>query len=126
MNEAGNHEVAPLDALWAARALRACFTPNDIMPPRELLLAAFACAGKGTLLGIPAEYLRDLDAVDWAYDEYGTASGELDLSEGNIDADGMQLLALLLPGSQVKHLKHAPRPEPIRSFVVSGPPLTPS
>ena len=109
----------------ARTALRDCFTPSDSMPPRELMVAALACAGKGTLLGIPVEYLRDVEADDRDYlDELGQpACGpgpELDLSECTIDADGMQLLALLLPGSKIKRLKRAP-PRNIGLFVGSPP-----
>lgn len=100
------------------------------------MVAALACAGPGQgdvaqySYSIPVDYLRDVVADDSHYlDEFGASlrGPELDLSECTINADGMQLLALLLPGSNVKRLKRAP-PTPKRWPVRWLPPpvLTPA
>ena len=106
-----------LSTLWrgpGAAALRACFsTPTTALlgrPPRKLLLATLAFAGSGTLLGIPVRHLRHLRDVDESEADYNDAfdfegdHAELDLSDRTMNADGVKLLALLLPGSKVKHL----------------------
>ena len=106
-----------LSTLWrgpGAAALRACFsTPTTALrdrPPRKLLLTTLAFAGSGTLLGIPVRHLRHLRDVDESEADYNDAfdfegdHAELDLSDRTMDADGVKLLALLLPGSKVKHL----------------------
>ena len=114
------NRTSSLDALWAApsaHVLRACITPSDSMPPRELLLAAFACAGKGKLLGVPVQHLRDGTA------HLRRGPGKQLQQMSLIDEDGIELLALLLPGSKVKHLEHAPRPEPTRALVVFQSPV---
>ena len=121
---------ASLGSLWAGPALRACFTPSDSLPPRELLLVALAGFGSGSFLSLPVQRLRDGNVYESGAGEgvqmtaFGTAlfnnaDGCAELDAHLIhDADGIQLLALLLPGSKVERLKHAPRPEPIRSVVM--------
>tara|TARA_B100000795_G_C22774504_1_gene429376 strand:- start:949 stop:1764 length:816 start_codon:yes stop_codon:yes gene_type:complete len=113
--EGTNNDIVTWSPFETGPALRACFTPSDSMPPRELLLVTLACAGRGSPLGIPVQHLRDVDADP---DDYGDAFNqadadgpELDLSDRTLDADHMQLLALLLPGSKVERLMHAPAPK---------------
>ena len=76
------------DALDGA-ALRSCISPNAGEPPRELLLAAIACAGSGDVLGIPVQQLRR-----------GELGAELVLifrrGKRGIDSGGARLLALFL------------------------------
>ena len=55
-------------------------------PPRELLLAAVACAASGTVRGVPVQQLREDDAI-----------GALDLAHSGIGKISAALLGLMLP-----------------------------
>ena len=44
-------------------ALRSCIHEGEGEPPRELLLAAVACAARGEVLGVPVQQLREDNAI---------------------------------------------------------------
>jgi len=44
-------------------ALRGCIHEGEGEPPQELLLAAVACAARGTVRGVPVQQLREDDAI---------------------------------------------------------------
>ena len=89
-------------------ALRNCFSLEPLrdgallccgMPPREMLLAAVACAGSGAVFGIPLQELRE--------DGGNIPIGELRFDDMNLtlsqDArDAAHLLALVMPGSKYR------------------------
>eukprot|EP00964_Phaeocystis_antarctica_P093196 scaffold60067_cov62-Phaeocystis_antarctica.AAC.3 len=117
-------------AVGRTRPARLLHSERDSLPPRELLLVALAGFGSGSFLSLPVQRLRDGNVYESGagggvqMTAFGTAlfnnadgCAELDAHLVH-DADGIQLLALLLPGSKVERLKHAPRPEPIRSVVM--------
>ena len=78
--EADNHQAL------GGTALRGCITPSDGEPPLELLIAAVACAGQGTVWGIPVQQLRGNSAI-----------GHLNLARRDVGSLGVQLLSCLLP-----------------------------
>ena len=65
-------------------------------PPLALLLAAVACAGSGSVLAIPVQQLREINALT-----------VLDLSRRSIGAFEAQLLSLLLPRCKLVSLECA-------------------
>ena len=67
------------DAFW---------TEGEGKPPRELVLAAVACAASGTVRGVPVQLLREDDAI-----------GTLYLDDSSIGAISMALLCLMLPAA---------------------------
>ena len=69
-------------------ALRSCIHEGEGEPPRELLLAAVACAARGEVLGVPVQRLREDDAI-----------GSLDLADKRLDVIGAELLGLMLPAA---------------------------
>ena len=72
-------------------ALRSCIQ-GEGDPPRELLLAAVACAASGTVCRVPVQRLREDDAI-----------GELNLDGpvygSTLGATGAALLGLMLPAA---------------------------
>ena len=66
-------------------ALRSC-TQGEGDPPRELLLAAVACAASGVVHGVPVPELRQDEAI-----------GSLKLDCYNLGVNGAELLGLMLP-----------------------------
>ena len=59
-------------------------------PPRELRLAAVACAASGTVRGVPVQWLREDDAIGTFYlDDCGIAIGVISAA----------LLGLMLPAA---------------------------
>ena len=87
-------------------ALRSCIQGNG-NPPRELLLAAVACAASGRVRGVPVQELREDDAI-----------GSLDL--GIISA---ALLVLMLPAATSVRSLRCPS-DPTSATCVSPPPST--
>ena len=69
-------------------ALRSCIHEGEGEPPHKLLLAAVACAARGTVLRVPVQRLREDDAI-----------GKLDLSAHCICDSGAELLGLMLPAA---------------------------
>ena len=68
-------------------ALRRCIHEGEGEPPRELLLAAVACAARGTVLGVPVQQLRK-DAIV-----------SLNLDCKGFGVIGAELLGLILPAA---------------------------
>ena len=68
-------------------ALRSCIE-GEGDPPRELLLAAVACAASGTVRRVPVQRLREDEAI---------AHGSLYLNHARFGAIGAALLGLMLP-----------------------------
>ena len=68
-------------------ALRSCIQGNG-NPPRELLLAAVACAASGRVRGVPVQELREDDAI-----------GSLDLDDSGLGIISAALLVLMLPAA---------------------------
>ena len=68
-------------------ALRGCIHEGEGEPPHRLLLAAVACAARGTVLRVPVQRLRE-DAI-----------GKLNLFCHCIYAIGAELLGLMLPAA---------------------------
>ena len=73
------------DARLGGAALRRCIE-GEGEPPRELLLAAVACAAPGTVRGVPVQRLREEDAI-----------GSLILENQGIGVISAALLGLMLP-----------------------------
>ena len=76
------------DAPLGGAALRSCIEGGG-EPPRELLLAAVACAAceaSGTVRGVPVQWLREDDAIETLY-----------LDDSGIGATSVALLCLMLP-----------------------------
>ena len=69
-------------------ALRGCIHEGEGEPPRELLLAAVACAARGEVLGVPVQQLREDDAI-----------GSLNLYGERLGVIGAELLGLMLPAA---------------------------
>ena len=67
-------------------ALRGCIHEGEGEPPRELILAAVACAAPGTVLGVPVQQLREDDAIG-------------NLNPRCIGVIGAELLGLMLPAA---------------------------
>ena len=68
-------------------ALRSCIQGKGD-PPRELLLAAVACAASGRVRGIPVQELREDDAI-----------GSLNLEDSGLGIISAALLVLMLPAA---------------------------
>ena len=85
---------ASLELLWTELVARNCISPSGDKPPRELLLAVVACAGSGSVLGVPVQQLRE--AVD-------SSISKLEFIGCDIDSDGAALRALFLPRSKIEH-----------------------
>ena len=73
------------DAPLGGAALRRCIE-GEGEPPRELLLAAVACAAPGTVRGVPVQRLREEDAIE-----------SLILENQGIGVISAALLGLMLP-----------------------------
>ena len=84
------------DAPLGGAVLRSCIE-GEGEPPRELLLAAVACAASGTVHGVPVQVLREDDAI-----------GSLDLEESGIGIYGAGLLGLMLPVATSVHSLRCP------------------
>ena len=73
-------------------ALRGCIHEGEGEPPHELLLAAVACAARGTVNGVPVQQLREDDAI-----------GSLNLNRMGVRQPlgviGAELLGLMLPAA---------------------------
>jgi hypothetical protein len=69
-------------------ALRRCIHEGEGAPPRELLLAAVACAARGEVRGVPVQRLREDDAI-----------GSLSLSDKRLGVIAAELLGLMLPAA---------------------------
>ena len=71
-------------------ALRGCIHEGEGEPPHELLLAAVACAARGTVNGVPVQQLREDDAI-----------GSLNLNRMGepLGVIGAELLGLMLPAA---------------------------
>ena len=84
------------DAPLGGATLRGCIQ-GEGEPPRELLLAAVACAAPDTVYGVPVQVLREDDAI-----------GSLDLEESDIGIYGAGLLGLMLPVAASVHSLRCP------------------
>ena len=73
------------DSFLGGVALRRCMQ-GEGDPPRELLLAAVACAASGGVHGVPVPELRQDEAI-----------GSLKLDCYNLGVNGAELLGLMLP-----------------------------
>ena len=93
-------------------ALRSCIE-GEGDPPRELLLAAVACAASGTVRGVPVQRLRE----DFAH---GAIVGRLDVDRRFLGVIGEELLGLML------HLRSYMWAECGRVTVFSQPPRAPT
>ena len=83
------------DAPLGGETLRSCIQ-GEGEPPHELLLAAVACAARGTVRGVPVQRLREDDLVDGE-------KGRLYLS--GLGIISIELLSLMLPtAASVRHL----------------------
>ena len=83
------------DAPLGDETLRSCIQ-GEGEPPHELLLAAVACAARGTVRGVPVQRLREDDLVDGE-------KGRLYLS--GLGIISIELLSLMLPtAASVRHL----------------------
>ncbi len=71
-------------------ALRGCIHEGEGEPPRELLLAAVACAARGEVLGVPVQQLREDDAIGSLH-----PAGQGD----RLGVIGAELLGLMLPAA---------------------------
>ena len=73
-------------------ALLGCIHEGEGEPPHELLLAAVACAARGTVNGVPVQQLREDDAI-----------GSLNLNRMGVRQPlgviGAELLGLMLPAA---------------------------
>ena len=69
-------------------ALRRCIHADQGEPPRELLLAAVACAARGEVLGVPVQQLRKDNAI-----------ASLNLNSKGLGVIGAELLRLMLPSA---------------------------
>ena len=84
------------DAPLGGAALRSCIE-GEGEPPRELLLAAVACAASDTVYGVPVQVLREDDAI-----------GSLHLEDSGIGFYGAGLLGLMLPVATSLHSLRCP------------------
>ena len=75
------------DAPLGGAALRSCIQ-GEGDPPRELLLAAVACAASGRVRGVPVQRLREDDVI-----------GSLNLDHARLGPIGAALLGLMLPAA---------------------------
>ena len=79
------------DAALGGVTLRSCIQ-GEGEPPHELLLAAVACAARGTVRGVPVQQLQEDDAI-----------GRLDLDHALLGAVSAELLGLMLPAVTSVH-----------------------
>ena len=79
------------DGPLGGAALRSCIE-GEGEPPHELLLAAVACAARGTVRGVPVQQLQEDDAI-----------GSLDLDDAGLGVIGAELLGLMLPAVTSVH-----------------------
>ena len=79
------------DAPLGGVTLRSCIQ-GEGEPPRELLLAAVACAARGTVRGVPVQQLREDDAI-----------GSLNLDNSGLGVISAKLLGLMLPAATSVH-----------------------
>ena len=79
--------AAEVDAPLGGASLRSCIQ-GEGEPPRELLLAAVACAARGEVLGVPVQKLRE-DAIGRA----------LNLEHKKLGVVKLKLLGLVLPAA---------------------------
>ena len=89
-------EDEDVDAPLGGATLRSCIEGEGV-PPRELLLAAVACAASDTVYGVPVQVLREDDAI-----------GSFDLEESGIGIYGAGLLGLMLPVATSVHSLRCP------------------
>jgi hypothetical protein len=81
------------DSMGSLRAaLRGCIHEGEGEPPHEVLLAAVACAARGTVRGVPVQLLREDERDSW------------DLRENSWDLRRLgvfkaELLSLMLPSA---------------------------
>ena len=80
-------DTAPLGGV----TLQSCIQ-GEGEPPRELLLAAVACAARGTVRGVPVQQLQEDDAI-----------GRLDLNYYGLGVISAELLGLMLPAATSVH-----------------------
>ena len=73
-------------------ALRSCIHEGEGEPPHALLLAAVACAARGTVLGVPVQKLREDDAI-----------GFLNLNLSGLGVISAELFGLMLPAATSVH-----------------------
>ena len=79
------------DAPLGGVTLRSCIQ-GEGEPPHELLLAAVACAARGTVRGVPVQRLREDDAI-----------GSLNLERSGLGVISAELLGLMLPAATSVH-----------------------
>ena len=79
------------DAPLGGVTLRSCIQ-GEGEPPRELLLAAVACAARGTVRGVPVQQLREDNAI-----------GSLNLDNSGLGVISAKLLGLMLPAATSVH-----------------------
>ena len=79
------------DGPLGGAALRSCIV-GEGEPPHELLLAAVACAARGTVRGVPVQQLQEDDAI-----------GSLDLDDSGLGVISAELLGLMLPAATSVH-----------------------
>ena len=79
------------DAALGGATLRSCIQ-GEGEPPQELLLAAVACAARGTVRGVPVQQLQEDDAI-----------GSLNLNGSGLGVISAELLGLMLPAVTSVH-----------------------
>ena len=79
------------DAPLGGVTLRSCIQ-GEGEPPPELLLAAVACAARGTVRGVPVQQLQEDDAI-----------GSLNLNYSGLGVISAELLGLTLPAATSVH-----------------------
>ena len=84
---AAEDNTAPLGGV----TLRSCIQ-GEGEPPRELLLAAVACAARGTVRGVPVQQLQEDDAISSLY-----------LVDSGLGVISAELLGLMLPAATSVH-----------------------
>ena len=85
------------DAPLSGVTLRSCIQ-GEREPPHELLLAAVACAARGTVRGVPVQQLREDDAI-------GSLALDLRprLGDSGLGVISAELLGLMLPATTSVH-----------------------
>ena len=105
----GSEDNAHTTGSLSGDALRNCFSVEPLrdgallccgMPPREMLLAAVACAGSGAVFGIPLQELRE-DGGNMPIGKLMHFE-DMDLNLSQDARDAAHLLALVMPGSKYK------------------------
>ena len=90
------YESGPL----GGAALRGCIHEGEGEPPRELLLAAVACAAPGTVRGVPVQQLREDDAIGFL----GLRGVIVASDDKGLGVIGAELLGLMLPAATSLHV----------------------